>query len=130
MSAHDIRSAERPDPDKLLEVALNLLDNALKYSPRGQSVVIRMERASGNRAAFIVRDHGPGLGAMTPAELFQRYRQGAPSPHTSQEGFGLGLHVVKTFLELMSGTVTARTHPEGGAEFTAFLPLAPLRVAR
>ncbi|HET9233102.1 MAG TPA: HAMP domain-containing sensor histidine kinase, partial [Candidatus Eisenbacteria bacterium] len=118
------------DPDKLLEVALNLLDNALKYSPRGQSVGIRTERASGNRAAFIVRDHGPGLGTTTPAELFQRFRQGAPSPHTSQEGFGLGLHVVKTFLELMSGTVTARTHPEGGAEFTVFLPLAPLPVAR
>ena len=118
------------DPDKLLEVVLNLLDNALKYSPRGRGVVIRIERTPENRAALIVRDHGPGLGHLTPIELFQRYRQGAPSPHTSQEGFGLGLHVVKTFLELMGGTVTARTHPEGGAEFTTFLTLAPLPVAR
>jgi signal transduction histidine kinase len=117
------------DPGKLLEVVLNLFDNALKYSPQGSRIEIRVERAAGDRACFIVRDLGPGLGSLAPADLFQRYRQGAPSPHASQEGFGLGLHVVKTFLDLMGGTVTARTHPEGGAEFTASLPLAPLPVS-
>jgi len=131
----DIPSESEPiqvlaDPDKLLEVVLNLFDNALKYSPKGGRIETRVERVSGERAAFVVRDHGPGLGSLAPTDLFLRYRQGAPSPHASQEGFGLGLHVVKTFMELMGGTVTARTHPEGGAEFTMSLPLAPLPVSK
>ena len=130
----DLRQGTDPirvqaDPNKLLEVMLNLLDNALKYSPRGSRIEARIERTANGRAAFVIRDHGPGLGTAAPGDLFLRYRQGAPSPHASQEGFGLGLHVVKTFIELMGGTVTARTHPDGGAEFTASLPLAPLPVS-
>jgi signal transduction histidine kinase len=120
----------RADPGKVLEVALNLFDNALKYSPPGGKVDVVIGRAPGDHASFTVRDHGPGLGALAPAELFERFRQGSPSPHAAEEGFGLGLHVVKTFLELMGGAVSARTHPDGGAEFTASLPLAPVSLPR
>ena len=71
-----------------------------------------------------MRDQGPGLGGQAPEDLFARFAQGAPSPSSSRQGFGLGLHIVVTYLELMGGTLTARDHPEGGAEFTCRLPLA------
>ncbi|MCI0658215.1 MAG: ATP-binding protein, partial [Acidobacteria bacterium] len=74
----------RADSDKLLEVVLNLFDNALKYSPRGHSIQVRTERNQ-DGAALTVRDHGPGLGTASPTDLFLRYRQGASSPHASQE---------------------------------------------
>jgi signal transduction histidine kinase len=110
--------------DKLMEVATNLLDNAVKYAGPGTSVDVTCQAPAAGSQAVSVRDHGPGLAGQTLADLLARFAQGQPSPHSSQKGFGLGLHIVATYLELMGGSLTAEDHPEGGAVFTTSLPLA------
>jgi signal transduction histidine kinase len=65
-----------------------------------------------------VRDHGPGFGGTDPGQLFERFSQGQPGPYGRSAGFGLGLFVVRSYLEQFGGTVTAADHPDGGAQFT------------
>jgi signal transduction histidine kinase len=108
------------DADTLFEVVVNLLDNALRYSPEGETVSITIGDLPGGRYGFSVHDSGPGLGTTDPASLFARFAQGGPSPHARDHGFGLGLHIVRSYVELMNGGVEARNHPGGGAEFTCW----------
>jgi signal transduction histidine kinase len=109
---------------KLVEVATNLIDNALRYSPRGGKIEVTVPARDRSRQRFTVRDHGPGLGDADSEQLFARFHQGPPSPHTQTHGFGLGLYIVRSYIERMAGEVTARNHPGGGAEFTCWLPIA------
>lgn len=108
--------------DKLVEVAMNLLDNAVKYTPEDSAIEILIGTLEAGGFGFSVRDHGPGLGSGDVSVLFERFEQGTPSPHSQQHGFGLGLHIVKSYLELMDGEARAANHPAGGAVFTCLIP--------
>jgi signal transduction histidine kinase len=110
--------------DKLVEVTVNLLDNAVKYTKSGTIVTITVHPAEGGFQTIDVRDMGPGLRGQDPQALFGRFAQGEPSPHSSRKGFGLGLHIAATYLEMMGGSLTASDHPDGGAVFACRLPLA------
>jgi signal transduction histidine kinase len=111
----------RGNRDKLIEIQTNLIENALRYSPDGGTVEIVIDRKNGARQRFSVRDHGPGIAPGEDEIIFERFKQGRPSPYVQRGGFGLGLYVVRQFVELMGGTVTAVNHPEGGAVFTCVL---------
>jgi signal transduction histidine kinase len=113
--------------DRLLEVALNLLDNALKYTAPNTIIEVSLPAAADECQAFTVRDRGPGFGDDNPAPLFERFRQGPSSPHSPQLGFGLGLYIVRSYLDLMGGRVAAQNHPEGGALLMCILPAAEQR---
>jgi signal transduction histidine kinase len=125
-----VRTGDDPAPavqghaDKLVEVAVNLLDNAVKYTGPGTTVTVHCHRPTSASHTVSVRDQGPGLGDQSPEDLMARFVQGAPSPSSSRKGFGLGLHIAITYLELMGGTLAASNHPDGGAEFRCELPLA------
>jgi signal transduction histidine kinase len=110
---------------KLLEVALNLVDNAIEYSPPDSAIIIHAHRVDDGHVGFSVRDHGPGFDLQIQKKLFHRFQQAAESPYGSRHGFGLGLFIVKSYMDLMKGTVTARNHPEGGAVFSCTLPAPP-----
>jgi len=114
----------RAQTDKLMEVAANLLDNAIKYTAPGTAVTVTLHPVRDGAHEVTVRDRGPGLGGQPLAALLARFAQGTPSPHSSQKGFGLGLHIVATYLEKMGGTLMAEDHPDGGAVFTTRLQLA------
>lgn len=112
----------RGNKGKMMEILSNLIENACKYSPEGSTVEIALARDGSDSARLSVRDHGPGFGAGSAEHLFERFRQGEPSPYAGPTGFGLGLYVVRTLIDFMQGTVTARNHPEGGAEFVCTFP--------
>jgi signal transduction histidine kinase len=105
---------------KLRESVLNLVDNAIKYSPPGSAVELSGAPTSDGRIEICVRDHGPGLGDLS--RPFDRFVQGEASPHVAQQGFGLGLYIVREYLHLMGGEVTGDDHPDGGARFRCLLP--------
>lgn len=109
--------------DKLAVALVNLLDNAVKYSPPGGMIEIGMSENGAGQVEFTIRDHGPGFGDKK--NLLQRFAQGAPSPYSQQRGFGLGLFIVKNYLERLGGTITVGDHPEGGGLVTCALPVAP-----
>jgi len=109
--------------DKLAVVLVNLLDNAVKYSPPGGDVEIGIGPASDGQVAFTIRDRGPGFGEIR--NLFQRFAQGAPSPYSQQRGFGLGLFIVKNYVDRLGGSVEVKDHPDGGGLVLCTLPTAP-----
>lgn len=102
--------------DKLTEVLVNLLENAVRFSPPGGIVTLKAESPDQETARITIRDQGPGLGGL--ADPFGRFVQGEPSPDGSGGGYGLGLTIAKEYVELMGGEIRGGDHPDGGAVFT------------
>jgi signal transduction histidine kinase len=101
--------------EKIEEIAVNLLDNAIKFSPSDARVDVVVENGDETFGAFSVRDRGPGFGSDRPDEMFGRFTQGTAGTGTVTKGFGLGLYIVKEYMTLMQGTVEVDDHPDGGA---------------
>lgn len=108
------------DEALLRTILVNLLGNAVKYSPQGSQVILRLTREEAY-AVFTVRDHGPGLREEDVPNLFKSFHRGRGASGTP--GTGLGLSIVKRCAESMGGTVTARNAEDGGAEFVVRLPV-------
>lgn len=109
----------------LKEVWMNLLDNAIKFSPPGGRVTVKLRgipAAAGGAAAVeaAVRDEGPGMDLATQARIFDQFYQGESS-HAG-EGCGLGLAMVKRVVELHKGSVGVESAPGRGSCFTVWLP--------
>jgi len=102
--------------DKLTEVLVNLLENAVRYSPPGGVVTIAVESPDRDRVRITVRDQGPGLDDLT--DPFGRFVQGKASPDGSKGGYGLGLTIAREYVNLMRGEIQGADHPDGGAVFT------------
>src|SRR5262249_12283633 len=113
------------DPDRLEQVATNLIDNALKYTPSGGQIGVPI-RAEGREAVFRVRDSGVGIDADLLPRLFDVFVQAQQTSHRPEGGLGLGLALVRRLVERHGGAVTATSHGPGrGSEFTVRLPLPP-----
>ncbi len=117
----------RADREKVMQILCNLIENAIRYSPDAGTIEIAAERAGGGAQRVTVRDHGPGISSGEEESIFERFRQGKASPYTGGGGFGIGLYVVRSFVTLFGGAVTAANHPEGGAEFVCTFPEWPAR---
>jgi signal transduction histidine kinase len=100
---------------KVLQILMNVMENAVKYSPPGTAIEVTAEADGSGSQRISVRDRGPGFRAEDRDRIFELHQQGAPSPYSSHRGFGLGLYVVRSYVHLMGGSVTAENHPEGGA---------------
>jgi signal transduction histidine kinase len=106
---------------RLVQVFLNLLENALRHSPRGGRVIVEAREADPPSAGLIearVRDFGVGF---DPADLPRVFE---PFFTRRRGGTGLGLSIVQRIVEQHGGRVEARNHPEGGAEVIVLLPAA------
>ena len=110
------------DVGRLRQVLLILLDNALKYTPEGGGITVRVAR-QGGQARLEVRDTGPGLAPADLPHLFERFYRADKA--RSSDGTGLGLAIGRWIAEAHGGRIAAATAPEGGALFTVTLPLAP-----
>ncbi|MFT5233136.1 MAG: signal transduction histidine kinase [Candidatus Krumholzibacteriia bacterium] len=118
---HEDRAIVYGNEEKLLEVIDNLVENAIRYAPPQSEVTVSISVKAGV-VVLVVTDHGPGIAEEDLDAIFESYRQGAKSPHSSQQGFGLGLFVVKSWVERMGGKVQAKRAPSGGAMFVVTLP--------
>ena len=112
------------DPARLHQALLNLLDNALRYSPEGSRIEVHLEHR--DRWCLIsVRDHGPGLSRNDLERMFERFYRGDPArARAPRVGSGLGLPIVQQIALSQGGLVRARNHPEGGAQLELLLPRA------
>ncbi len=102
------------------QLLLNLLDNALKYSPPGSPVDIKAWSA-GKSLTFSVSDQGPGIPAGEEERIFEKLARGQASSH--RPGAGLGLAICKGIVTAHGGSIQASNHPQGGARFLVSLPL-------
>ena len=108
------------DRTRLEQVAANLIDNAVKYTPPGGRVDVEVLRDA-DAAVLRVRDTGPGIPADELPRIFDRLFRGDTS--RAERGLGLGLSLVKAFVEAHGGTVGVESAPDRGSEFTVRLPL-------
>jgi PAS domain S-box-containing protein len=112
------------DPNRLQQVIWNLLHNAVKFTPRGGSVMVRLERVE-EEARISVVDTGEGISADFLLHVFDRFRQADGTTTRRHGGLGLGLAIVKQLVELHGGEVGASSEGVGrGAVFVVSLPLA------
>jgi two-component system phosphate regulon sensor histidine kinase PhoR len=115
------------DPSRFHQALLNLLDNALRFSP--DQATIDVDVAARNRWCMVaVRDHGPGLSETDLERMFQRFYRGDPSRARSpRSGSGLGLAIVQQIALSQGGMVRASNHPEGGALLELLVPRSGAR---
>ena len=114
------------DRTRLVQVFWNLLYNAVKFSGDGGRVRIVCE-ADAKEARIHVEDQGQGIAPDFLPHIFERFRQADSSNTRSHGGLGLGLSLVKSFVEAHNGTITVASEGEGsGSRFTVRLPRAPL----
>ena len=117
------------DPDRLQQIAWNLISNAVKFTPSGGRVEVWLGRAE-NFVQLRVRDTGQGISAEFLPSVFKRFRQEESSHSRNQNGLGLGLSIVRQLVELHGGEVSAASAGEGqGATFTVALPVPAILMA-
>jgi signal transduction histidine kinase len=109
------------DRDKLTQVFSNLLNNAVKYSPKGGEIVVST-RVEGNSAHVVVRDHGMGIPKEALETIFERYGRVESAATRHIQGTGLGLPIVRQIMELHGGTVWAESTVGEGSVFHVTLP--------
>ncbi len=108
------------DTDKFDKVLYNLLSNAMKFTPGGGSITVKVQTV-GENCILQVKDTGIGIDAKQIPHLFERFRQAEGSENRSYEGTGLGLALVKELVEMHGGTVTVESVYGEGTTFTVSL---------
>jgi two-component system OmpR family sensor kinase len=111
------------DPAQLRQVAANLLRNALVHTP-GDTPIDVSVGADDVNVTLQVRDHGPGLPAGDPAQLFQRFWRAEGGRTRGKGGAGLGLAIVGEIVDAHGGHVDASNAADGGARFSVQIPRA------
>ena len=116
------------DANRLQQVFWNLLTNAVKFTPKGGRVEVRLDRIN-SRIQVCVSDTGQGIAPNFLPYVFDRFRQADSSSTRSHGGLGLGLAIVRHLVELHGGTVRAESQGEGkGATFIVDLPIRAVRI--
>lgn len=125
----DVRAGERVtamvDPDAVRQIVLNLLDNAVKYGPAGQTVTVAVSRDE-RQAFVVVEDEGPGVKPSDQERIWLPFVRGERAAGTRAGGTGLGLAVVRELARALGGDarVTTAGNRAAGARFIVELPLA------
>jgi signal transduction histidine kinase len=110
------------DPDRLTQILLNLVGNAVKFTEQGyvQSTVRRL----GDGVEISVSDTGIGIAREAQSAIFDEFRQADASTTRRFGGTGLGLAIAKRLVEMQSGTLTVESTVDVGSTFTLWLPAA------
>ncbi len=112
------------DRDRLKQVILNLISNAINYTPAGGKVRVWLSKPDG-RACLRVEDSGPGIQPDDLPHIFDRFYRGDPSrKRTENSGFGLGLSIAKWIVDRHGGQIEVESQVGKGTQFTVWLPLA------
>ena len=110
------------DADRLQQIVWNLLTNAVKFTPKGGKIQVKVQRVN-SHVEIVVSDSGVGISKEFLPYVFDRFRQADASITRTQGGLGLGLSIVHQLVDLHGGTVAVQSEGEGkGATFTVTLP--------
>lgn len=110
------------DPERLCDIFRNLLDNAIKYSPRGGSVSVSAQ-STAQQTVIEVRDRGAGIDEADLPYIFDRFYRARGEDTQSAGGSGLGLYIVHALVRAHGGTIDVRSERGAGTTFTLRMPL-------
>jgi signal transduction histidine kinase len=119
----EARAAACGDRDRLQQVLVNLLDNAVKYSPSGGRVVLRVEDGA-KSVRLSVADEGVGIPPAEQQRVFEKFYRLDNQLTRAGGGTGLGLYITRELVRRMGGTIGVRSEPGAGSTFTVELPRA------
>lgn len=111
------------DEPRLVEAMTNLISNAIKYSPLGGQISVAVERTA-DWVCFSVSDSGPGLSEDDHGKLFQPFQRLSAQPTNGESSSGMGLYIVRQYVEMHGGAVGAESFPGMGSTFRFCLPVA------
>jgi hypothetical protein len=116
------------DPDRTLEVLINLLDNGIKFTPPGGSVIVKASMVETDPSAVYlsVTDSGRGIPSESLPQVFERLFQDPDAVDGSRTGLGLGLYIAKEIVTLQNGRMWVASQPGSGSTFSFTLPLYSL----
>ncbi len=116
------------DTERILEVLINLIDNAIKFTPAEGAVTVRAARMQSDPdfVGITVADTGPGINPESRNLIFERLYQDPHARDSSRKGLGLGLFIAKELVALHGGKIWVTSEPGSGATFTFTLPLYSL----
>ncbi|UOQ64390.1 sensor histidine kinase [Hymenobacter volaticus] len=113
--------AARADLEKTTWVLINLLANAIRYSPRGARLTVQATQLPGHELQVSVQDYGPGIPAEYHERIFQRFAE-VPNPAGHKGGSGLGLSISREFISTQGGRLWVESSPGTGSRFLFTLP--------
>ncbi|MBI3099501.1 MAG: PAS domain S-box protein [Planctomycetes bacterium] len=117
------------DPDRIKEVLINLISNAIKYSPAGGLVTVKICKEEGV-LRIDISDQGIGIAEEHLGKIFDQFYRVDSSLTAQVSGTGLGLAIVKSMVEAHSGTIRVASTPGKGSTFSVFLPIRPITAPR
>jgi signal transduction histidine kinase len=111
------------EESRFRQVLVNLVENAIKYSPDGGEVMVTLTEESGSRARIEVSDRGLGVPQAERERIFAKFYRLDPGLRRGVGGTGLGLYISRELVERMHGSLWAEPRPGGGSTFVVELPL-------
>jgi PAS domain S-box-containing protein len=114
----------RCDADRIRQVLGNLLENAIKYSPDGGTIEVRLRPRGKKTVLLEVADRGIGIPASQQERIFDKFHRLDPTQTRGVGGAGLGLYITRELVNRMGGRITVRSRPGAGATFSVELPAA------
>ncbi|UTW50376.1 HAMP domain-containing protein [bacterium SCSIO 12827] len=113
------------DPTRLRQILLNLMINAVKFTPKGGTVSLQLRRMSDGAAEFVISDTGIGIAPEDMSRIMEPFSQARHSHVSKSEGTGLGLPLAKAFAELHGGSLRVESRLGKGTTVRVILPVAP-----
>ncbi len=115
------------DPDRLYQLTVILIDNAVKYTPAGGRIDVRLLRSGKHTARLSVADSGSGMDKREVGKVFERFYRGDAARRREGSGAGLGLSIARWIVETHRGRITVQSELGKGTTFTVTLPLLSAR---
>lgn len=117
----------RMDPRLMVQVIINIVDNAIKYTPKGSNIVIRTWKEEGN-ACISIADDGEGIPDSIKDQVFDMFYTGSNSIGDSRRSLGLGLALCKTIVSALGGKISLKDNVPHGCVFTISLPAGEVEI--
>ena len=120
---HDFQTYVYADKDRIGQVMINFLTNAIKYSPNSSKIDVSIRQGKRGEVAFSVKDYGIGIDKEEQEKIFERFYRAKGKEEQTYPGFGIGLFIAKEFVEKHGGQVQVESEKGKGSVFTFTLPI-------
>lgn len=120
---HDHYATVRADKDRIGQVIINLLNNAIKYSPNADKIDVTIGQPKKNYIAVSVKDHGIGIDKKNQQKIFERFYRAEGESEQTYPGFGIGLFIATEIIQRHQGSISLSSEKGQGSIFTFTLPL-------
>jgi signal transduction histidine kinase len=119
---HEFECKISCDKDRLSQAVMNLLMNAIKYSPKADKVDVSISKHSNKMAAISIQDYGIGIDKKEHAKIFDRFYRAEGKTELTYQGFGIGLYIAREIIQMHGGNIEVKSEREKGSTFTFTIP--------